>query len=232
MPDAGKSFSAEEVAEVLAKYPGLTVNAAGEVEGILDIDAAYKGRRIQDSYVVRIAASNPHSERLPALYEVGGRTENVGKKYNVPDLRHLHRNPDGIACVCVKQEESRLFPPGSRLVFFVDRLVVDYLYGLSHYDQFKKWPWGEFSHGVLGLLEFYVDDIKPQSSESIAEVLASMQRNPSWPKVRKQLRSPSSKRDCFCGSGNGLGRCHNLAWRGLQRFRGEIARLNLFHLIR
>ena len=207
------------------------MESAGALEGVLYMDAVYNGHQITDSFTVRITTSNPNSERIPALYEIGGRTEAIARKYNIADLWTLHRNRDDTACVCVKQEEEQKFPTGSRLLVFVENLVVPYLYALSHYDRFRKWPWGEYSHGALGILEFYAENTQTQTVESITEILVALHRYTEWSKYRKQLRSPSAKRDCLCGSEKRFGKCHIGAWHGVVRFRNEIRRLNLLHLI-
>ncbi|MEK7511249.1 MAG: hypothetical protein AAB582_03365 [Patescibacteria group bacterium] len=220
-------FSDEEIAKVTARYPRLARIDSGTVEGILDLNAVYDGKTLTDNFHIRITAFNPNSERVPALYEIGGRTEAIAKKWNMSDLRDLHRNPNGTACVCVKQLEKEKFPPGSNLFTFVEQLVVPYLYGLSHYESSKTWLWGEFSHGGLGLLEFYADRHTPQTVEDISEILPSIRKELNWKEYHKQLRSPSAKRACLCGSGKPFGRCHSKAWKGLGQLTAEIERLGL-----
>src|SRR6266699_2415328 len=152
-------FSELDVAEVRARYPELELRPDGALEGAVNVEAEYEGRRIVDRFFVKITASNPHSIRTPALYEIGGRTKGIGSKYRLRDLRSLHCNRDGSACVCVKQVEKQKFPPGSPLLVYVEELAIPYLYGLSRYDQDGKWPWGDYSHGSLGLLEYHADSL-------------------------------------------------------------------------
>src|SRR5258708_27265461 len=99
----GGYFPEEEVAEVRAKYPALELASPGVLEGTGRMEAEYEGLRIDDDFRIRIAALNRHSNQIPSLYEIGGRTEAIAKKHGVKDLRDLHRNPDGTACVCVRQ---------------------------------------------------------------------------------------------------------------------------------
>lgn len=220
-------FSDEEVSAIIVRYPRLKRSNAETVEGILDLNAVYNGHALTDSFHVRITATNPHSERVPALYEIGGRIESIAKKWKLSDLRDLHRNPNGTICVCVKQLERKKFPIGSNLSVFVEELVVPYLYGLSHYESNKEWLWGEYSHGSIGLLEFYADNQTPQTVEDISEILPVIRRELNWKDYHKQLRNPSSKRACLCGSGKPFGKCHSKAWKGLDHLTKEIKRLNL-----
>lgn len=219
------AFSEDGIAGVIAKYPKLQQASQDVLEGVLDMYAEYDGNTIHDSFQVRITATNPHSLHIPALREIGGRTEAIAKKHGITDLRSLHRNFDGTACVCVKQVEQQKFPPRSPLLVFVEELAVPYLYGLSHYEQHRKWPWPDYSHGALGLLEFYTENTRGQTKEDIAEVLATIRRENNWKEYHKQIRKPSSKRACLCGSGKPFGRCHSKAWHGVAYLRTEFERL-------
>ncbi len=220
-------FLDAEISEVRTKYPELQLKSPSVLEGILHMRAEYEGSALNDNFTVQITASNPHSSRLPALREIGGRTEAIAKKYGITDYRNLHRNYDGTACVCIKQVEKQQFPPGSSLIVFVEELVVPYLYGLSHFEQHGKWPWPDYSHGALGLLEFYADNTQEQTREDIAEVIATIRRDPNWKLYHKQLRKPSSKRSCLCGSRKPFDECHSKAWRGIAPLRAELQRLGL-----
>jgi len=226
-------FSDAEVADVRARYPELEIRESGALEGTVNLEAEYKGRRITDRFLVRITASNPHSSRTPALFEIGGRTKAIASKYGIGDLRILHCNFDGTACVCVKQVEKEKFPPGATLLTYLEKLAIPYLYGLSCYDQDGSWPWGDYTHGPLGLLEYYAENRQEQLEADVVEVIEAMKRDPMhWGMYRKQLRSPSAKRSCPCGSNVAFGKCHTLAWRGTQHLSAEIRRLKLHHLIK
>lgn len=191
------------------------------------MDAVYDGKPLRDSFQVRVTATNPNSDRVPALYEIGGRTEVIAQKLGLTDLRTLHRNKDGTACVCVKQIEKRKFPLGSNLFVFVEELAVPYLYGLVHYEHHHVWPWGDYSHGSMGLLEFYAEDTTPQTVEDIMGVFPSMRKELNWKEYHKQLRKPSAERSCLCGSGKPFRKCDKKAWQGLLHLRGEMLRLGL-----
>src|ERR1700684_1267857 len=105
---------------------------------------------------------------MPALFETGGRTAAIAAKYGIEDHRDLHRNPGtGAACLCVKQEERRRFPKGANLPHFIEELVVPYLFGLSHFDDHGKWPWPDFSHGTLGIAEYYAETGNAPSCDSL-----------------------------------------------------------------
>jgi hypothetical protein len=226
-PVEAKAFDESEVQEVMARYPGLRQAGAGALEGVIEIHHQHGAVVRQDSFSIRLTAHNGTS-RLPALREVGGRSKAIVLRHGLEDVRALHQNlVEGTACVCIKQEEAERFPPGARLLTFVDQLAIPYLYGLSYLDEFGKWPWGEYNHGGLGLLEFYADNPGQGTKQEFEEVLASLRAGSDWPDYHRQLRKPSSKRACICGSGKAFGKCHRRAWRGLKSLASALARVGL-----
>lgn len=213
--------------EVVARYPGLHQVSVGVLEGVIDIHHQHAAVVRRDSFSIKLAANNGNS-RLPSLQEIGGRSRAIVRRHGFASVMELHQNlSDGTACVCVKQEETTRFPPGATLLTFVERLAIPYLYGLSYVDEFGKWPWGEYSHGGLGLLEYYADNPVQTAKQDLEEVLASLKADGVWPDFHRQLRKPSSKRACICGSGRPFGKCHRRAWLGLKSFVAGLVRVGL-----
>lgn len=221
------AFSDAEIAEAIAKHPQLGQVASDRVEGGIEVYATYDGVEISDRFVVRITKSNPHSDWLPALYEIGGRTDEIAKRLGILDRRDLHCNPDGAACVCVKQEERARFPLGARLSDFIEQLVVPYFYGLVFYGRHRKWPWGDYSHGSLGVLEFYADSTMPETYESICLIVPAIRKEKNWKDYGKLIRRPSGDRRCLCGSGRPIKACHPQVLKGVLRLGAEMDRLGI-----
>ena len=210
------SFSPQEVADVLKNHPQLELRGPGELEGVLQLNHTFDGITVTDTFSVRITAEL--ESPVPVLREVGGRTAAIALKYKLQDPRDLHCNPgDGTACVCVLQEIPVRFPPGSPLLVYIDDLAIPYLFGLSHFDRYGNWPWGEYSHGAMGLVEFYAK--APEQTKANYEQILQTLRTYSdfWPDFKKKLRNPGGQRSCICGSGRPFARCHTEAWRGIRR---------------
>jgi len=224
---AAALFSDEAVAEVTSRYPGLTRAGPRSIAGVIDVHAIYLGEEIKDTFTVKIRADNPHSTYLPALYETGKRTASIARSWKIRDLRDLHHNTDGTACVCVRQEERQHFPEGSGLLSFVEALAVPYLCGLHRFERDGRWPGGDYSHGSVGLLEYYAEPTQPLSYEEAIMVFETIRREVAWRDYYKQVRRPSPERRCLCGSGKPFNRCHPVAWQGVLNLRRELERLRL-----
>jgi hypothetical protein len=221
-------FSAEETSEVQHRYPRLRTAENGVAEGVLDLHAVYDGEERRDAFQVRIVAPPNYPNSMPSLLETGGRTAAIAAKYGIEDHRDLHRNPGtGTACLCVKQEERRRFPKGANLPHFIEELVVPYLFGLSHFDEHGKWPWADYSHGALGIAEYYADAGDDPSNESIRTTLDLLRQDISWRELRKQIRKPSAMRMCVCGSRKPISHCHRGVWTAITKLNGDIQKLGL-----
>lgn len=208
------------------RYPHLRLTDAGLIEGIFDLHAVFAGEERKDAFAVRIAPSED-LYGMPSLTETGGRTAAIATKYGVKDLADLHRNPGGTACLCVKQDESNRFPKGADLAHFIEELAVPYLFGLSHFDDNGKWPWPDYSHGVLGIAEYYGDASSAPSPECIATTLNLLKLDSAWREFSRQIRKPSAMRRCMCGSRKPISRCHRRVWTAVQRLNRDIHDLGL-----
>jgi hypothetical protein len=212
---ATAAFSEFEVGEVMAKHPGLRQTQAGLVNGTIELHHQYADIVRTDEFSIELLARE--AGRPPLLRETGGRSEAIAAKHGCTDVRAVHRNFDGSACVCVKQEESTRFPPGSSLLSFVENLAIPYLFGLSYFDEFGCWPWDEYSHGVLGMLEFYADETHAIDEGDICDVLASYLEQYDSGAAKRQLSTFGAELACACGSGQLMDTCHREASLGMKR---------------
>jgi len=211
---------------IAERCPRLRLTGAGIIEGIFDLHAVFAGEARTDAFAVRIVPSNDPGE-LPSLTETGGRTVAIAAKHGVEDLADLHCNPGGTACLCVKQDEPNRFPKGAGLAHFIEGLAVPYLFGLSHFDDNGKWPWPDYSHGVLGIAEYYGEAGGLPSLQCVTETLNLLRQASSWREFSRQIRKPSAMRRCVCGSRKPISRCHKGVWLAVQKLNRDIHGLAL-----
>lgn len=136
--------------------------------------------------------------------------------------RHIMKY--GRACLAVQAEISKRWPPGSKIVDFIDNLVAPFLAWQAYYDAYQKPPpWGERAHYGLGILEFYAELLdRPVDSfiEGFMLLLARKNR-------------PKGHEPCPCNSGRKLRNCHRdlvydarqqVAWRNANSDLAVLAR--------
>jgi hypothetical protein len=220
----------DDIVSFMARFPELlqVADNCNCWRGPFTLHASFGGVAIEDAFEIEIETPPRYPNAIPVLREVGGRTEEIARKHRVRSILDLHKNPGpGTACVCVKQEETIRFPPGSTLNTFVDNLVVPYLYGLAFFDRNGRWPWGEYSHGTLGILEFVGDHGIEPSVEAIRSLAGDIQQDSEAKVLLQQLHRLSQNRHCPCGSRRPFRRCHANAWRGLLQMRRAMKKLGL-----
>jgi hypothetical protein len=135
----------------------------------------------------RAARPQDFPERMALAWETGGR---------IPETHHKLDN----AALCLGSRiRLRLQTAGSPSVLrFVERCVIPYLYGYSHFSKTGAMPFGELHHGELGSLQELASLLGMEMGPAIPYcVLATMQKR------------RANKHPCACGSGRRLGRCHN-----------------------
>ncbi len=221
-------FSKSEINEVNHKFPKLKLTREVVWEGTIDFDKTYRDYRIIDNYQIRIIIPDNYPDSIPFVQEIGGKAKVIAEKYGIKDPREFHWNPEnGTVCLCVKQEEKIKFPLGSTLAYFIENLVIAYFYGLSYFKDHKKWPWREYSHGGLGMLEYYAEDPIEQTKDSLKILSALFHDDINWKKYRKHIKNPTNNKSCICSSKKLFAQCHSLSWQGLMRLHDDIHRLKL-----
>lgn len=194
-------FRRSEVAELLARYPGLRLVPSGSmtlvVEGTLTFSAnGKKTEVIEDSYNIRIEAPEKFPDWMALAWETAGR---------IPS--DYHKLTNGALCLG-SRVGLRLQMGGSpSLLRFVERCVIPYLYGYSYSVKHGAPPFGELAHGELGSLQDLAGLLGVENLALAARycMLATTKRR----RANKQL--------CPCGSGRRLGRCHNRKVNALRK---------------
>ena len=221
-------FSPEEVAAVKSRFPKLEYISTGVWKGILEFDHIYRDYRIIDSYEIGIAVPAIYPTRLPFVFDLKGRAMAAAKKHGKKSVLDSHWSPGHGVCLCVRQEEKIKFPPGSDMIFFIENLVIPYFYGLSYFEEYGQWPWREYGHGGLGVLERHAEETEEQTREDLGAILPVFRDDlKNWRKYRAQFVRPSGNKNCFCESGKQFFECHPLAWKGMVRLYEDLKRLRL-----
>ena len=180
-----------EIETVAAKYqPELKATKVGEfilLSGIFVVSAP-EGPYDSFNVEIHVLPSFPFHE--PKVFEVGNRIPKVADRHVYPNV--------GNCCLCV-WEEWLLCSPKHSFEAFLTGVLHDYFVGQTCFEAKGEWPFGERSHGVLGILESYADILclNTNNIEIIAEHLTVLSRD-------------ELKGHCFCpcGSGKRLRNCH------------------------
>ena len=153
---------------------------------------------VVDSFAIEVLVPPDGTQNaIPIVREVGGR---------IPWDADRHVYPDGKACLFIEAEYWFKHPDGMDLVEFLKGPVTSYFIGQMSYEHDMRWPFGERSHGDLGVIEFYAPLFASRSPRVIRRFLEMV--------VARKLRSTWQ---CPCGSGHRLWGCHGDVVRKLRQ---------------
>lgn len=187
--DENPEFFAREKAEVETAYPQLNFNIEQETVVIRGTFPVVCDGKTLDRYAVEIELANNYPKSLPIVRETGGRIPKT------PD-RHVNQ-VDGTACVLLPDDRWRAWPTGESMLAYLRGPLHNYFLGQSLVERGEDWPFGQWPHGIDGVLAYYQDLLGAAD----------------WPTVRIGLEYLSAKKvkghwECFCGSKKRLRNCH------------------------
>lgn len=177
--------------------------------------AKSKDNLIYDSYKIEIELQKSMGTIWPKVFETGNR---------IPRMADYHCYPDGLLCLTTPFEEAIYSKDGFNLKEFLTNIVVPSLYEQSYYQKYGEWPWGEYSHGVNGLLESFGNNYKELSFYQKLDALYKISQEKLLDIYLNRNDNPYSLL-CPCGSCKKFQACHIKAFKGylmLKRFRDNV----------
>jgi hypothetical protein len=140
-------------------------------------------------YDIKIELPDDYPVNLPRVWETSNQLPKI------PD-RHFN-SKDADACLCSRPERWEKWPPGSSISAFLDGLVKEFFFSQAYYDIEKRWPFGQWSHEALGIVEYFA---KKLSCTDLVK-LKRMLELALLPKLFRQW-------ECPCGSKDRVTKCH------------------------
>jgi hypothetical protein len=196
----------EEVRRLIrSHFPTLLVQIEGQVvyvRGVLPILDLTTGAEI-DRYLIEIELPADYPKSVPLVREKGGRIPKVIERHILPS--------DGTCCLFVRDEQWRHYRERTTILEFINGPVYQYFLGQSHFELTGKWVFGERGHGILGILEYYSEELGTKDLKFILAFLNYL--------TKKKVKGHWA---CFCGNGKRLRDCH---FKKLAQMRQRTPRL-------
>jgi len=165
-----------------------------------------------DFYQIKAGVTAGFPEEEPVVFEEGDRIPRTAERHVFPK--------DGNCCLGV-WEEWLLTAPDHRFATFLTGPMHDYFVSQTYYEAQGAWPFGERSHGKLGVLEAYGDLLGlPPDEKTIAVYLRLLSR--------QTIKGHSL---CPCGSGRRLRKCHVDELEHLRRMIPAVIAKRMHHTI-
>jgi len=203
----------EQFKDLNLKFPKLSLEKDGDglwsVHGDLRFSAIFSGHQIDDQYSIKITIPKKYPDVLPKIQE----TANL-----IPG--DFHHYQDDSLCLGAPIAVRYKFKKEPTLVGFVYNCVIPYLYSFSYKIKFGKMPYGELSHGTLGILEYYEDLFDMKDRRRIVRMIQILAED----NYRGHDRCP-------CGSGKRLRSCHGKVLRELMALQSPAEFISEYNLI-
>lgn len=181
-------------------------------------DEEIGGRVLSGTFQIRIQErTHKSTSQLPALY-----VEGIDP---IAD-RHFSQS-DNSACLCSPFDEREFLQPELQFRAFLERLVIPFLYGQVFYSSKRRWPWADYAHGAVGILEAYS---KIEDQNCAVECIRLLAQYMNWPRIRSALRQQpyvKGHTTCFCERKLQLRRCHPRALAGALRLQKHLRALGI-----
>ena len=163
-----------------------------------EIDVVDKAGHYWESYKVEIHHADGFPFKFPDVYEVGGK---------IPRIADWHIYEDSYSCcLTVPPLEMIKCRNGITLVNFIGNEVLPYFFNQTHRREEGYYTNGEYSHGYVGVLEFFETELK-----TAGDVRATINMLFKIATTRK----PDRTHDCFCGKKVKYRKCHRGAYEKL-----------------
>lgn len=196
----GYSIFINQLDQVIKRYPSFKIVEKNEekfLQGklqIVDRDDVY-----WDSYQLEIKQHPDFPYRFPKIFEISDK---------IPKIADWHINDDDHSC-CIDVLPSEMIKckDGLSLADFIEKELTPYFFNQTHRRVEGYYVGGEYSHGLLGVYEFYADRLK--TGDNVRKTLSLMTFIATKPR-------PNRSNKCFCRSGELFRHCHMEAYDELK----------------
>ncbi len=203
----------EQFQDLSLSFPKLRLQRDGKgpwyIRGILRFSRECSGRHIDDEYSVEIIISKKYPDELPKILETGNR---------IP--KDFHHYQDESLCLGAPLAVKQKFRKQPTLIRYVENCVIPYLYSFSYKCKYGKMPFGELSHGGIGILEYYQDLFGVKDHRRVLKLIAIL--------AEENYRGHDR---CPCGSGKRLRSCHGKILLEIQTLQTSHEFLTEYHWI-
>src|SRR5690554_4559133 len=189
--------------EFLSETPSMRLTGMNDeelvLEGTYEINAIVDGwNHIHDSFALKMVVNRRYPRVIPKVYETEGK---------IPPKSEHHINPDGSFCLGSELRVKDIASKFPGLDQFAQRLLIPFLYSVSHKIRYNSYPYGDLDHGHDGLYDDYQKMFNVDSKPAVKAVMKALGRR----------KREANKLPCPCGCDRRLGRCDYRYFLG--RFR-------------
>lgn len=143
---------------------------------------------IEKTYQLRIVCPHDYPKTLPKVLDEEG---------YFPRHEEYHVYSDGSFCLGSELKIKSILLGDPSFTAFFEKIIVRFLYAVSHRIEFGSFPYGELAHGEQGLIDDYGEMLCVNGKHSVLRALKALGKR----------KREANKLACPCDCGLRLGRC-------------------------
>ena len=156
-----------------------------EIEGFLKVYRSYNSFVVDKEYLIRISLPIGN-EKLPYITDIDG------------CITNYHKEKNGILCLSTPIEFRLAFIDGFNIIRWMKDFVEPFYFSYEYYKKYEVSPFGDYSHGIKGLLENYAEILEINNKYNIIFFMMALSKQSHY--YRQMF--------CLCGSGFKARHCH------------------------
>ncbi|MBE8715094.1 hypothetical protein [Sphingobacterium hungaricum] len=130
-----------------------------------EVDIIDNEGKVWDVYQVEIRSSEEYPFRFPKLFEKGDAFPKIVDW-------HVYEFDDKSCCVDVTPNEILICKKGLNVLEYIQRFAIPYLANQTYRKREGYYLYGEYSHGIMGRVEFYQSKLKAQNLLQLIQMIA------------------------------------------------------------
>lgn len=219
----------EDVEFIKERYPALIISQENplKISGILKFHAKFQEEEIRDNYEIEL--EHVEGRVFPRIKEIGSKIADVAreKRKRLEDM-HINTGDVNSVCLCSPLEEKLYEKQDLSVRSFIEKYVVPFFYEQSYFSKNNRWPWGEYGHGIIGVLESYLDyKTEEETVRLFLQVLKEhcLKYNINYNRYGEQLKQKTIKgrnRCPVCVSGMRWEKCHEKSLEALRKLKKDM----------
>lgn len=158
--------------------------------GNLNFSAIIKQEKYEGSFIIKVIFSDDYPTKIPSAYNVNNE---IKKEY-----KHFLKNSN-LLCLGVPTDIFIKTSNNDSLEYFLKNILIPYYISYQYWDENNgKKLFDERSHGINGIIEFYLEHFHLKSRSSLYQIFDFINSN-----------ILDENELCLCGSGLIYQNCHN-----------------------
>ena len=148
----------KDVEFIETRYPTLKILQKDplRIAGILKFYAKFQEIEMRDEYEIEIESLE--GRVFPRIRETGNKIANTAQsKGKLLEDMHINTSDASAVCLCPPIEEKLYEKQAISVRQFIEKYILPFFYEQSYFRENGEWPWGEYGHGIIGVLESYLD---------------------------------------------------------------------------